>query len=129
MHSLLPKIDEVHHANSLNIHCLSVNEKFSDSSMFDHEISIHNYSLFRKNRNRHGGGVALYVQNTFNSVPLDLESHTKYSLLLKSKAENLLLVLFTDRPTLQLHIMIILFMIWKKIYLLSTEIILMGDFN
>ena len=75
--SVLQKIDEVHHPNSLNIHCLSVNEKFSDSSMFDQEISIHNHSLFCKNRNRHVGGVALYVQYTFNSVPLDLESHTK----------------------------------------------------
>ena len=34
-----------------------------DSSIGDDEISIEGYSLVRKDRNTHGGGVALYVHN------------------------------------------------------------------
>ena len=131
VHSLLPKIDEVRHlVNSLNIHCLSVNETFLDSSIFDHEISIHNYSLFRKDRNRHGGGVALYVQNTFNSVPLDLESHTECIFtVVKSKGRKFIIGSIYRPPNSTAAYYDNIIHDLEKIHSLSTEIILMGDFN
>ena len=34
-----------------------------DSSIEDAEISIHGHNLFMMDRNRYGGGVAVYIQN------------------------------------------------------------------
>ena len=44
---------------SNNIHVLAISETHSDSSFEDAEISIHGYNLFRRDRNRYGGGVAV----------------------------------------------------------------------
>ena len=38
----------------------------------DHEIALINYQLFRKDRNRHGGGVLLYIHSNIFAVPLKL---------------------------------------------------------
>ena len=45
------------------LHIMGLNETKLDSSIGDDEISIEGYSLVRKDRNTHGGGVALYVHN------------------------------------------------------------------
>ena len=42
---------------------MGLNETKLDSSIADDEISIEGYSLVRKDRNTHGGGVALYLHN------------------------------------------------------------------
>ena len=36
----------------------------------DHEISISGYDLFRKDRSKHGGGVAMYVKEAYNATRL-----------------------------------------------------------
>ena len=48
---------------SNNIHVLAISETHLDSSFEDAEISIHGYNLFRRDRNRNGGGVAVYIQS------------------------------------------------------------------
>ena len=60
--SLLPKIDE------LRTLCLTkaydiivITETWLSSSITDSEISIPGYSTVRQDRNRHGGGVAVYL--------------------------------------------------------------------
>ena len=42
---------------------MGVFETCIDSNVADTEISIEGYSIFKKNRNRHGGGVLLYVKD------------------------------------------------------------------
>ena len=42
---------------------MGVCETFIDSNVTDNEISIDGYSIVKKNRNRHGGGVLLYVKD------------------------------------------------------------------
>ena len=46
-----------------NFDIMGVCETFIDSNVADNEISIDGYSIVKKNRNRHGGGVLLYVQD------------------------------------------------------------------
>ena len=63
IHSLYPKIDEVQFLlcnSNLDILCLS--ETWLDQSLAQ-ELHINGYSLIRKDRNRHGGGVAIYIKN------------------------------------------------------------------
>ena len=62
--SLLPKIDEVRLiAKQSNAACMCLSETWLDDSVFDTEISINNYSITRKDRSRHGGGVCMYIRN------------------------------------------------------------------
>ena len=77
--SLLPKIDELAAlcaANKPDVVCLV--ETWLSADVVNSEVAIHNYSLIRLDRNRHGGGVAIYVHNCvlYNIVlsgPAELE--------------------------------------------------------
>lgn len=69
--SLLPKFDELAALCSTNmpdVVCLV--ETWLCSDILDTEISIPNYSIVRLDRNRHGGGVAMYIKNSllYNAV-------------------------------------------------------------
>ena len=52
--------------NSKSIDILSINEIRLDETIFDRQISIPGYIQARKDRNRHGGGVALHIRTTIN---------------------------------------------------------------
>ena len=40
--------------------------------VFDHEVCIQGYGVFRKDRDRHGGGVAVYVKDSIPYKSLQL---------------------------------------------------------
>ena len=46
---------------------LALSETWLDSSISDSEISLQGYSIFRSDRSRSGGGVAVYVADQFAS--------------------------------------------------------------
>ena len=77
--SLIPKLDELNaicQANKPDVVCLV--ETWLSTNIFDSELFTPNYTIVRRDRNRHGGGVALYVCNSvlFKSLvcgPADLE--------------------------------------------------------
>jgi exonuclease III len=45
---------------------LTINETRLDSSIKDYEVGIVGYEIVRKDRNRNGGGVAIYIRNSIN---------------------------------------------------------------
>ena len=45
---------------------LAVNESKLDNTITDGEIHIPGYVIARKDRNRHGGGVALYIRENIS---------------------------------------------------------------
>ena len=51
--------------NDLNPHILCISETWLDNEISDSEVSIGNYDLVRLDRNRHGGGVAIYIHVDF----------------------------------------------------------------
>ena len=59
--SIINKFD-----HPFDIICL--NETFCDGSITDNEITLPNYSIVRKDRNRHGGGVAMYIRNSLTFI-------------------------------------------------------------
>ena len=61
--SLLPKMDEVRHCLSGKIPpaIIAFTETWLDDTIVDGEIAVQCYSVYRKDRNRHGGGIAVYV--------------------------------------------------------------------
>ena len=53
-------------------------ETWLDESISDNEVGIQNYDIVRLDRNRHGGGILIYVNSSFShshvfSGPNDLE--------------------------------------------------------
>ena len=65
--SLQAHIDELRvYMHSKVIDILAINESRLCSSISNGEVSITGYILERNDRNRDGGGVALYIKNTIN---------------------------------------------------------------
>ena len=61
--SLLSKLDELNVVVKQQSQTLFVLLKHGWMIVSDSELSLDNYQLFRFDRNRHGGGVAIYVCN------------------------------------------------------------------
>ena len=72
VNSLLPRIDEAHPLiQDLGLHTLATNETKLDDSTDDALISIDGYSNTRCDRNRKGGGVALYIKDMNAALEVD----------------------------------------------------------
>ena len=78
--SLFPKLDELRvlcltHQH----HIICIVETWLDNTIQDDELSLNNnYVLYRRDRDRHGGGVLMYVLDSLSSSivysgPIDLE--------------------------------------------------------
>ena len=64
--SLLPKIDELRLLCGLHQpNCVCVVETWLDPEILDSEIQIQGFNTIRLDRNRHGGGVIVYVNSSF----------------------------------------------------------------
>ena len=62
--SLLPKIDQIRYVISkCNFDIFCINESWLDDTILPHEYGVDGYSDVAKHRNRHGGGVIIYVKN------------------------------------------------------------------
>ena len=65
--SLTNKIEQLQvFVNKYDFDIFSVNETWLDESIADNDIKILGYSIIRKDRNRHGGGVCFYVKECLN---------------------------------------------------------------
>ena len=64
--SMRNKIHEIHDIlYKQDIHILSVNETWLDSSIPDSSLSIPGYNIYRNDRSTHGGGVCFYVLSSY----------------------------------------------------------------
>ncbi len=63
--SLLPKLDELRVlAEDSNPGVFCITESWLSGEMCDNELSIAGYFLYRRDRDRHGGGVLLYAKES-----------------------------------------------------------------
>ena len=59
---MLPHLDELHMlVDNDKPHMIRLNETKVDASIDDSLIHINDYAVIRKDRNKHGGGVAIYI--------------------------------------------------------------------
>ena len=63
---LIEELEQFIHTNSIDI--ISINETKLNSS---DQISIKNYNIIRKDRNSHGGGVAIIIHEELNYEQID----------------------------------------------------------
>ena len=117
MCSLLPKMTDLNVLiDDTHDDIVSVNETHIDNTINDFELGIAGYTLPRNDRNRHGGGVALYYRDDIkHKARYDLSMEGFESLRVEiSKGINneplLICSMYTDR---HLHPMSISIRWWK----------------
>ena len=76
IHSLYPKVDDIKLLNfDKQLDFLCFYETFLNDSFSDHELSINNYNMFRRDRGAIGGGLVIYVKDIYHCTRItDLES-------------------------------------------------------
>ena len=70
----------------LGIHILAINETKIDKNVHDDLVSIDGYTIKRGDRNRFGGGVAVYIKDTIFdkcTVRVDLPQYTLEALCIE----------------------------------------------
>ena len=112
---------------------ISINKTRLDNTIDDPEMKIPGYDLFRKDRSRNGGGVALYVRNVFNTIN---KTHTANVYLeavrveiLKPKAKPILIATVYRPPNSGSDYMNNLECFLHELDNNNKEIIFTGDLN
>lgn len=60
--SIYPKVDQIQHIiQNHDFDIFGVNKTWLDESVTSAELTMDGYDIVRKDRNRHGGGVCVYV--------------------------------------------------------------------
>ena len=134
INSLLKHIDEIRILLSDNpFDILAINETKIDSSILDSEIHIDNYTIVRFDRNRFGGGVALYIKNNIpyserkDFVPDNLEMICVE--ITRQHSKPLLIATWYRPPNSKLDIFTNFELFLFKCDMENKELILGGDLN
>ena len=130
--SLLPKLSELKLLTAnISPATICLSETWLDDSVTDNEIALPNYSIVRKDRNRHGGGVCLYIRSDLSfNVRSDLHTSTLEAVwidLLLPKTKPIL-VSSIYRPPDQ-HTFLDDFSVVLKQIGIDQESYILGDFN
>lgn len=88
---LLGKYDEIIALlNESKYDVLGLCETFLDSNVGEHEFMISGYSVVTKHRNRHGGGVLFYINETVKFEVIDTDvSNSVESIWIKIKCKEI----------------------------------------
>ena len=117
--------------NPFDIICL--NETFCDSSVSDEEISLPEYTIVRRDRNRHGGGVAMYIRNNLTFIRRnDLETDDVECLWIELKCKQRQPVLISSiyrPPSSSVDFLDKINYIIDRASCECKEMIVSGDFN
>ena len=132
--SLLSKIDELRYiAIKSKATIICITETWLDETVWDTEISIPEYNILRKDRNRDGGGVCMYIRSDIaHRVRIDFqhpELETVWAEILLPKTRPIL-VGTCYRPPKQMNFYDLMEQccIDNNISI-AMETILIGDFN
>ena len=115
------------------IDILAINETKLDQSVLDGQISIPNYNLERYDRNRNGGGVALYIRNVINYERMDDLNRDLLEWLciklMKPKSKPFIVGSWYRPPASGIETMNSFQLLVKKLEVLELEVNIIGDFN
>lgn len=107
INSLIKHIDQLRlYLKDEPFDILSINETKLNDTVNDQEIDIQGYQVIRRDRNRNGGGVAIYVRSVVNIkqrnelVPNDLEAICIE--VIKPKSKSFLVISWYRSPNQQL---------------------------
>ena len=116
--SILPKLDELRLlcADS-SPHVVCIVETWLDDSVFDNELTIPNYCLVRLDRNRHGGGVLLYIRDdlSYNVIFMGPENLELLGITLYNGNNNRLCLCTLYSPPATTHLVL------QQLFIFFTE--------
>ena len=132
--SLMKHIDELKiYLDKQQFDIISLNETMLDLSVPNHEIKLNGYEIVRKDRNRHGEGVAIYIPNSINYIIRDdlfdenLETITIE--ISKPNSKPFLINCWYRPPDTPLELFNNYEDLITKMDSENKEVILIGDFN
>ena len=116
-----------------DIHVCALNETRLDGSINDNEVDIPHYTVVRKDRDRRGGGVAVYIHESINYERLDHESVSNLEAILISlklkNAKPLLLMNWYRPPNSKSDIFDSYEEVLTFIEAFNCSFIMLGDIN
>ncbi|XP_068690306.1 uncharacterized protein [Montipora foliosa] len=134
VNSLLKHIDEIRHVlRSTPFDIFAINESKIDESIPDNEISIPGYNLIRKDRNRAGGGVVLYIRDNIpfsdrkDLVPSSLEMFCAE--INRPHSKSFLVCTWYRPPNSDMDLFNECEIFFQRCDADSRELILVGDLN
>jgi exonuclease III len=134
--SMVPKFEEISHiVVSTNIDVLCLTETWLDESVFDSDILIDGFTLFRKDRcERSGGGVAIYIKNDINFVDRSINEKGMLEaifieIVTNSNNPNILLSCIYRPPNAKPEIFDNIIDYIECLFSEGKEIVLLGDLN
>ena len=130
--SLYSKIDEIRDIVVLsNAHVLSINESLLDSTISDDEVELPGFCIFRNDRNRHGGGVAMYIHQSLSPVRIDIIDNDLESVwvYVASHGKKYIFGSIYRPPSSLSHYWEKLVVQFGDILSRSNNVIILGDFN
>ena len=132
--SLVKNIDQFRiysHNCKFDIICLS--ETMLDGTIQDYEVNVNGYEVIRKDRNRNGGGVAIYIRNCISyKLRPDLDHANLESItieIFKPKAKSFLINTWYRPPGTSLDLFSDYEECITKMDYENKEVITIGDFN
>ena len=132
INSLSTKIDHLRFMlKNHPFHVISVSETHCDDTITDQELSLDGFTILRKDRNRNGGGVALYIHNSLAYTKLDYGSEIE-TLWVKLKLDcgNYVSICVTYRPpNCSVDFFDKFSNMMEEAILDVGEIVVLGDFN
>ena len=132
VNSFLPKISELRFIAKLcNAAVIGIAESKLDNYILVSEIQIGNYQILRCDRNRKGGGIALYVRNGLSYIEKDLfleEIENIFLEILSSKTEPITVGIINPPPN-QSNFLQTLNENVAKLDFLKKELYILGDFK
>jgi hypothetical protein len=131
--SLIKYIDQIRLLFSYNdVHILSFNETRLDSTVSDAEVSIPGYSIIRRDRDRKGGGVALYILNSivFNPVKVDDTLNVEaVSAKVNLGCKSFIISSIYRPPSANVQLLDNITNYMDKVGSLADNMVFVGDFN
>lgn len=131
--SLRNKVIEITEILSCGIHLLALSETHLDDTFNDGAVAIQGYSLYRRDRNAYGGGVAVYIQNQipakvrYDLMPADIE--VLWVQINLPHLKPLLVGCCYRPPSAKLDYLDKLCVMLDKVCDLDNEVYFLGDLN
>jgi len=131
--SLFPKLDHLKvECEILNPHIICITESWLDKDIADNELAISGFKLLRLDRNRHGGGVAVYIKQVFPHNVIFLGNCTFECIIVSILIGSckFCICLFYRPPNSSIEVLDNLYSVLGNIDVsLFSHFILIGDFN
>ncbi|XP_069134336.1 uncharacterized protein [Argopecten irradians] len=110
---------------------LTISESHLDDSIEDGELSVSGYSMYRKDRNRRGGGVVTYVLNTLSSAAEYCETDLELlSITIRHNNSSPITCVTVYRPPNELANWYDRFdSVMEKLSTEKNNLVVLGDFN